>query len=299
MQCRIESCLASLLLCCISVIPVPRYAAEAPDKAGVVEHATPDVLQAICDDMDVWHVTPVNWPTVMGAGFDKAAATASGKAGEALREAAADARKALASYATPDWRQWNISEVTRINRTMAHLPEGTLEKAFADGMIAAADPQRGVIWPSEIVEFKNDAAKPADIGVELRSVGQKDVGVYPREISPASDSGVLYGETLTAIDGQPVNSLADGARRLKGQPGSVVRLTLHAPDGKTVRSVNIVRDLVKTRVIRGLDGLDPSERFILPETTGIAYIQIASFTKEVDQGLGDALRRAALVAQRS
>ena len=116
------------------------------------------------------------------------------------------------------------------------------------------------------------------IGVEVTRQFYVQI-VAPRDGSPAARAGLLPGDFIRAIDDQPTRlmSAIEGARRLRGEPGSTVHLSLLR--GNTAESFEI--DLVRERP----EGDRVSYR-LLP--TGEGYIRVASFA----EGAAEDLERA-------
>ena len=92
--------------------------------------------------------------------------------------------------------------------------------------------------------------------------------VAAHDDSPAAEAGVLPGDFIRAIDGEPtrVMSAIEGARLLRGDPGSTVTLSLVR--GSTAEPYNI--DLVRER----LDQPGVSGRLL---TGGVGYVRVGGF----------------------
>ena len=98
--------------------------------------------------------------------------------------------------------------------------------------------------------------------------------------SPAADAGILPGDFLRAIDGEPTRRMSaiEGERRLRGEPGSTVTLSLIR--GSTQEPFDI--DLVRTRV-----GPVAVAGRVLNEADGIGYIRIPGFGDDVVAQISD------------
>ena len=104
--------------------------------------------------------------------------------------------------------------------------------------------------------------------------------VAAHDESPAADAGILPGDFLRAIDGEPTRlmSAIEGERRLRGEPGSTVTLSLIR--GSTQEPFDI--DLVRTRV-----GPVAVAGRVLNEADGIGYIRIPGFGDDVVAQISD------------
>lgn len=104
-----------------------------------------------------------------------------------------------------------------------------LDGAFA-GMLRNLDPHGAYLTPREVAEWKKAPSErsDADPGFHVvKSRGSLHV-VFVAEESPAERQGIRRGDQIRAIDGAPARdlSLAQARRRLRGEPGSTVRVDL-------------------------------------------------------------------------
>lgn len=114
----------------------------------------------------------------------------------------------------------------------------------------------------------------------------------PFKRSPAANAGLLTGDVVVAVDGQPLASLIAGlddaeatakaAAKIRGPKGSIVTLTLRRPPAAETFDVAITRDEVPIISVNAevLDG-------------GVAYIQITEFKATTTQLLDEAIREIA------
>lgn len=136
------------------------------------------------------------------------------------------------------------------------------------GLADELDGDSAYLTPAEVTFIENGARyEPGDVGLSIvRQYYLRVVGV--RDGSPAYEAGIRSGDYIRGIDGQPTRemSVIDGMRRLRGEPGSTVTLTVIR--GSTVDP----RDFVLTREAV------PSETVatrMLPE--GAAYLRVVTF----------------------
>jgi membrane-associated protease RseP (regulator of RpoE activity) len=85
--------------------------------------------------------------------------------------------------------------------------------------------------------------------------------------SPAAKAKVEAGDEIVAIDGNPTASMSfeDLGRRIRGNPGEPVTLTLRSPSSTTTREVRLTRVGTVSPLIVGAPGAMPST---LPSGTG-------------------------------
>jgi carboxyl-terminal processing protease len=146
-------------------------------------------------------------------------------------------------------------------------------------MVAGLDGRSDYLDAEQLQELKTLPPGIGGIGVEVSKEGSVIRVVAAIEDTPAARVGLTAGETLTAIDGQPVAalSLSEVARRLRGPVGSTVVLVVTDVHGRNIQ----------TRVRR--------ERITLKGVTSrlagahIAYVRIAAFRAGTGRDLGDQL----------
>jgi carboxyl-terminal processing protease len=153
-----------------------------------------------------------------------------------------------------------------------------IETAIA-GMLSSLDPHSVYLSESE---YKALQAPPeggtASTGLVVTLAGGQLKVVSPRDGSPAALAGIKPGETIFAIDKEPVYdlTLSDDEQKLRGPVDSEVTLTLRSADGKP-NDVTVKRASLKlTTVASHLDGDD------------VGYIRLAGF----DDGTQAALTAA-------
>jgi Lon-like protease len=133
--------------------------------------------------------------------------------------------------------------------TTVSLGKVTLYEALRGWLDEATDvvPER-VIAPPGVDEsqFRQqnlaamDESKQKAIGVAFEALGVDAIRGKGAEIeevvkgTPAASSGLQVGDTLLAVDGEPLELDADAVRVLRGhEPGDTVHLTVGAKDGAT------------------------------------------------------------------
>lgn len=163
---------------------------------------------------------------------------------------------------------------------MDEVMEGAL-RGLADGL----DGDSAYLTPAETKLIESKAPQePADVGLVLSRQYYLRV-IAARDNSPAYNAGIRSGDYIRAIDDQPTRemSVVEGTRRLRGAPGSTVKLTVIR--GSTVDP----RDFTLARV-RAPAGLVSARK--LPQGPG--YIRVGSF-----EGTGPAALKAAAVKLQS
>lgn len=141
--------------------------------------------------------------------------------------------------------------------------EGAL-RGLADGL----DGDSAYLTPSEAKLIESNAPLAAgDVGLVLSRQYYLRV-VAPRDNSPAYKAGIRSGDYVRAIDGQPTRemSVIEGARRLRGEPGTSVKVTVIRGNTTDPREFTLVRE-------RAPGALVSARRL----TQGPGYIRVGSF----------------------
>ncbi len=161
----------------------------------------------------------------------------------------------------------NYVEEVKIDRAM----EGAL-KGLAEGL----DPDSAYLNPQQFAEIQSGTALPdGDVGLELTRQYYLRV-IAARDDSPAAKAGLQTGDYVRGIDGKPTRDMSvfEGARLLRGQPGSKVTLTVIRGNAAEPHEVSLVREKPAATVVSG--------RSVTPE---VGYVRIASFRTGVVEQL--------------
>ena len=164
-----------------------------------------------------------------------------------------------------------------------HVMEGAM-RGLADGL----DPDSAYLDPQEVraVEAK-EALPEGDVGIELTRQYYLRV-IAARDGSPAGRAGLQTGDYIRAIDGRPTRDMSvfEGARMLRGQPGSKVTLTLIRGSAADPHEVPLVREKIS--------GATVTSRAIEP---AIGYLRVAAFrdgvAAEIKRQAGDLAKNGA------
>ncbi len=121
------------------------------------------------------------------------------------------------------------------------------------GMVAELDPHSAYMNPQEYAEFQSDTeGQFGGIGVEVDARTDGITILLPIEGAPAERAGLKSGDKIVAVDGQSV--LSGGVdkilKRMRGTPGTHVKLTIRRPGEKDPLDFDLVREVVKVPSVR-------------------------------------------------
>ncbi|MFG0306045.1 MAG: S41 family peptidase [Phycisphaerales bacterium JB040] len=183
------------------------------------------------------------------------------------------------------------------------VDEAELQRAAIDGMLEVlGDPYTVYVPPVEQRDFdKGLTGEYVGIGAEVNKPGDHLIIITPMDGSPAWRAGLMAGDEITHIDGEPTKDMTvdDCVDRLMGTPGTPVEVTVDR-DGETLE-ITIVRNRIKVQAVKGVHrepGDDGAWRYLIDPTRNIAYIRLTQFTPgcaaEVLRAIQDAREEAGL-----
>src|SRR5918993_5293316 len=138
----------------------------------------------------------------------------------------------------------NYVEEVKVDRVM----EGAM-RGLADGL----DPDSAYLTPKQVRAVEAGDAQPdGEIGLELTRQYYLRV-IAARDGSPAAKAGLQTGDYVRAIDGKPTRDMSvfEGARLLRGQPGSKVTLTVIRGNAAEPRQIDLIREKTPGAVVTG------------------------------------------------
>jgi carboxyl-terminal processing protease len=122
------------------------------------------------------------------------------------------------------------------------------------GMVASLDPHSQYYDKKTFKEFREGTSgRFVGVGIEITQEDGLVKIVSPIEGSPAFRAGMKSGDLITKIDDTAVKglSLNDAVKRMRGEPGTKVLLTIFRKDENRTFPVTIVREEIKTQSVKG------------------------------------------------
>lgn len=143
------------------------------------------------------------------------------------------------------------------------------------GMVAELDPHSAYLPPEENALFLGETeGKFGGVGIEVELRDEQVIIVAPIEGGPAERAGVQPGERIVSIEGEPVRgqSLDRLVKKMRGAPGSKVRLAILPSDGTSPRQITLTREIIRVPSVAGRRLLDD-----------IAYLRVKQFQGTTSQ----------------
>jgi len=122
------------------------------------------------------------------------------------------------------------------------------------GMVASLDPHSQYFDKKSYKEFREGTSgRFVGVGIEISQEDGLVKIVSPIEGSPAFRAGLKPNDLITKIDDTAVKGLAlsDAVKRMRGEPGTKVNLTIFRKDENRTFPVTITREEIKTQSVKG------------------------------------------------
>lgn len=153
-----------------------------------------------------------------------------------------------------------------------------LMEAAINGMLTSLDPYSIYMPPRSFQEARvQTRGEFGGLGIEVTQENGLIKVVSPIDDTPAQKAGILPGDLVTHLDGDPVmgKTLQESIEKMRGAPNTNIVLTVRrgAADSAKAFDVKITRAVIKTRVVR-------SRR-----EGEFGYLRISSFNEHTTQDM--------------
>ncbi|MEX1827902.1 S41 family peptidase [Luteibacter sp. CQ10] len=198
----------------------------------------------------------------------------------------------VASAADDDVDLDDIRNFTRVYHIIQQayvekLDNKTIMKAAISGMLENLDPHSEYLDKDGLAELDEDTTgQYGGLGIEVLQVDGMLKIVSPIDDTPASRAGIKAGDTILKVDGLVVDgqNIDDAFKKLRGDPGSKITLTiLHEKSDKPV-DVPLVRERINVTSVK-VRALEP----------GYVYVRLSQFQEDtasdLEKKLGDYIKK--------
>ena len=121
------------------------------------------------------------------------------------------------------------------------------------GMVSSLDPHSQYFDKKSFKEFREGTTgRFVGVGIEITQEDGLVRVVSPIEGSPADRAGLKPGDLITRVDDTPVKGLTlnEAVKRMRGEPGTTVRLTILRRDENRTFPVSITREEIRTQSVK-------------------------------------------------
>jgi len=160
------------------------------------------------------------------------------------------------------------------------VDDHTLIKGAIDGMLAALDPHSSYVEAADFDQLKTTTdGNYGGLGLTVSLEDGIVKVIAPTEDTPAWRAGIKPGDYITHINGEFLNdvTLDEAVEKMKGDPGTAVKLTIVRPGRDKPFDVSIVRERIELRPVKW------------EIKDGVGYINIDTFSGNVAEQTKSAL----------
>lgn len=178
-----------------------------------------------------------------------------------------------------------ISDVSALiqRNYVEEVPPKKLLTGALNGMLTSLDPYSQLLSRDAYQELEEDThGEFGGIGIEVAMRDGLLRVIAPLDGSPAERAGLRSGDAIIKIDGVPAHdmTLNDAVKKMKGVPGSVIRLSLmREPENKVV-DIPVTREIIKIKSVKEAKLLEGR----------IGYIRFSAFQENSAKELEQAIR---------
>ncbi len=133
------------------------------------------------------------------------------------------------------------------------VDDHTLIKGAIDGMLSALDPHSSYVEASDFQQLKTTTdGNYGGLGLSVTTEDGAIKVIAPTEDTPAWRAGIKAGDYITHIDGELLYglSLDEAVDKMRGAPGTPIKLTIVRPGRDKPFDVNIVRERIELRPVK-------------------------------------------------
>lgn len=176
-------------------------------------------------------------------------------------------------------------------------PARKLAEAAIRGMTEVLDPYSSYISEQDLPRFAEELDRQfGGVGIEIfvEPKTRKICVASPLPNTPAQRAGIRPGDIIIAINGESTEglSLDQAAKKMRGEAGTEVTLTIQTPGEEKPRDVKLKREVIKAETVLG-DSRNPdgSWNFVLEEHPDIGYVRLPTFAEDSDKRLREILEQ--------
>ena len=203
----------------------------------------------------------------------------------ALAQTKAADPKAAGGDKSELYQQLNLfgDVLERIRRDYVEpVEEKQLIENAINGMLSALDPHSSYMNPKSYKDMQvQTKGEFGGLGIEVTMDNGVIKVVSPIDDTPASKAGILPGDLIFALDGEPVQGLTlqEAVEKMRGKVGTPIKVSMRRGT-KDPFDVSLTRETIKVKPVKfRLEGGD------------IGYIRVTSFTEQTTPGVLDAVEK--------
>jgi len=175
-----------------------------------------------------------------------------------------------------------VFERVRANYVTPPVEKDLVENAI-NGMLSSLDPHSSYLNAEDAQDMRTQTrGEFGGLGIEVTKDQDSELVkvITPIDDTPASKAGVLSGDLISEIDGEPVRglNLGDAVDKMRGAVGSKIELTILREGADEPIKIEIVRDIIKITAVKYRVEDD------------IGYVRVISFTEQTYDDMAKAIK---------
>ena len=154
------------------------------------------------------------------------------------------------------------------------------------GMVASLDPHSAYLDEKDFKELQEGTrGRFAGLGIEISQEEGLVKVINPIEDTPAFRAGIQPGDLITRIDDKPVRGLPleQAVKRMRGEPGTKVTLTIYRKSEERTFPVSITRAEIRVQSVKTK----------MLDNNTIGWVRLTSFQERTVADLGRRLKEMA------
>jgi len=155
--------------------------------------------------------------------------------------------------------------------------------AAIEGMMSSLDPYSQFLSPDDYKELLvNTEGEFGGLGIEIALRNKLLTVISPIEGTPAWKAGIKPLDIVVKIDEELTRgiTLPDAVKKLRGKPGTSVKLTVLRENEKELKEFTLTREIIKIKDIKHAEIIED----------GIAYVKLLEFRENTSKDLDTALQ---------
>ncbi|TDH37657.1 S41 family peptidase [Pseudohoeflea suaedae] len=158
--------------------------------------------------------------------------------------------------------------------------EEELVEAAINGMLTSLDPHSSYLNQEAATDMRTQTrGEFGGLGIEVTMEDELVKVVAPIDDTPAARAGVLSGDFISEIDGEPVRglSLSDAVDKMRGPVNTAIELTILRDGADAPIKIKVTRDIISVKAVKFRAEGD------------VGYLRVISFTEKTYGDLENAI----------
>src|SRR5690606_38266284 len=159
--------------------------------------------------------------------------------------------------------------------------EKELVESAINGMLSSLDPHSSYLDPEAAKDMRvQTKGEFGGLGIEVTMEDELVKVVAPIDDTPAARAGILAGDLISEIDGEPVRGLTlnEAVDKMRGLVNTPIELTVLREGQAEPLKFTIIRDIIRVKAVKyRVEGGD------------VGYLKISSFTEQTTDDLRNAI----------